>query len=229
VTAVHLPRLLQLSSPTLPVGAFSYSQGLEWAAENGFVVDEPSAHAWISGVLHGTVASWDAPYVAALMRSWRTADLADVATLNEHFVASRETRELRSECVQMGQAMVESLRDWPGYPTEWLDRLTALSTAERLAYPTCWTSAAVCANVPCLDGVTAYVWGWLENIVMAAIKAVPLGQRAGQRILLALGSHIPDVAVAAIGSPTGQCSNFLPGYTLASMHHEHQYTRLFRS
>lgn len=229
MTAVYLPRLLQLSSPTLPVGAFSYSQGLEWAAENGIIADETSARVWIGDVLHGTVATWDAPYVAALMRAWRAAEFAEVGTLNERFVASRETRELRSECVQMGQAMIESLRDWPGYPIEWLERLTALARADRLAFPTCWTSAAVCANVPVIDGVTAYLWSWLENAVMAAIKAVPLGQRAGQRILLALGGQIPGVAVAALDAPTGQCFNFLPGYALASMHHEHQYTRLFRS
>jgi urease accessory protein len=224
-----LPRLLQLSSPALPVGAFSYSQGLEWVAENGIVTDEASAERWIGSVLHATVASWDAPYVAAMMRSWQASDLSEIATLNDRFVASRETRELRSECVQMGQAMLETLRDWPGFPREWLDCLSVHSRSERLAFPTGWTSAAVYANVPVRDGVTAYLWCWLENAVMAAIKAVPLGQRAGQRILLALGDRISDLAVAAMSAPVEDCANFLPGFTLASMQHEHQYTRLFRS
>ena len=224
-----LPRLLQLSSPALPVGAFSYSQGLEWAAENAIVTDEASAEDWIGSVLHGTVTSWDAPYVAAMMRSWQAADLPGIAMLNERFVASRETRELRSECVQMGQAMVETLRDWAGFPHDWLDSLSVTARSERLAFPTGWTSAAVYANVPVLDGVTAYLWCWLENAVMAAIKAVPLGQRAGQRILLTLGDRISESAAAAMNTPIEECANFLPGFILASMHHEHQYTRLFRS
>jgi len=227
--SVHLPRLLQLASLALPVGAFSYSQGFEWAVESGAVRDEESARDWIEYVLTAGIAGWDMPYVASMLHAWHAPDLGHIAVLNEAFVASRETRELRSECVQMGRAMLEALRDWPGVSPDWLRCLDALAARDRLGFATGWTAAAGEGGVPVLDGTIAYAWSWLENTVMTAIKAVPLGQRAGQRLLLSLGERLPGLARAAIEMPVDQCTNFLPGFTLASMHHENQYTRLFRS
>ena len=223
-----LAPLLQLASPTLPVGAFSYSSGLEWAVVAGQVRDEASARDWITAVLEEGVAVWDAPWVAALMRAWAADAAATVAALNARFLASRETRELRAETAQMGRAMLAVLQDGE-LPAATAALLARLEQDDGLAYPTAWAAAAVFRGVAVEDALVAYLWAWLENMVMAALKTVPLGQRAGQRLLTGLGERLGGLAADAAARPLDQCRNLLPGFTLASMHHETQYTRLFRS
>jgi urease accessory protein len=221
-------RLLQLSSPTLPVGAYTYSQGLEWAAEAGTVTDEASASAWIGGLMHSAVARFEAPLTAALLAAWTRGDDATVARLNADFLASREAAELRAETVQMGYSLVRLLRDLPafgGVPGR-VDRLVALDTP---AFPTAWAAAASAWQIPAREALPAYLWAWLENQVMAAIKVVPLGQSAGQRLLARLGEDIPALATTALSLPEAEWSNFTPGLALASCRHETQYSRLFRS
>lgn len=221
-------RLLQLSSPTLPVGAYTYSQGLEWAAEAGTVTDEASASAWIGGLMHSAVARFEAPLAAALLAAWQAGDDATVVRLNADFLASREAAELRAETVQMGYSLVRLLRDLPAFRTApgRLDRLLAIDTP---AFPTAWTAAASAWQIPAREALPAYLWAWLENQVMAAIKVVPLGQSAGQRLLARLGEDIPALATTALSLPEAEWSNFTPGLALASCHHETQYSRLFRS
>jgi urease accessory protein len=229
VTRAPLARLLQLSSPTLPVGAYSYSQGLEWAVSAGAIRDEASAGDWIETVLEHGVAAWDAVWVAALMRSCAAGAYAEVAGLNERFLASRETRELRAETVQTGRSMLELLRDAGELSPAALGLLAALDADAGLAYPTAWSAAAVARGIGVPDALVAYLWSWLENSVLAALKTVPLGQRAGQRLLTRLGARLEPLATRAAAQPLDRCSNLLPGFTLASMYHETQYTRLFRS
>jgi urease accessory protein len=229
VTRAALARLLQLSSPTLPVGSYSYSQGLEWAVSSGAIHDETSAGEWIEAVLEHGVAAWDASWVAALMRAAGAGAYAQVAALNERFLASRETRELRAETVQTGKSLLELLRDSGELPAAALHTLEALDAGEGLAYPTAWSTAAVARGIDVEDALVAYLWSWLENSVLAALKSVPLGQRAGQRLLTRLGARLEDLAADAAARPLDRCRNLLPGFTLASMHHETQYTRLFRS
>lgn len=221
-------RLLQLSSPTLPVGAYTYSQGLEWAAEAGTVTDEASAGAWIGGLMHSAVARFEAPLAARLLAAWTAGDDATVARLNADFLASRESAELRAETVQMGYSLVRLLRDLPAFravPGR-VERLDAIDTP---AFPTAWTAAASAWQIPAREALPAYLWAWLENQVMAAIKVVPLGQSAGQRLLATLGEDIPTLATAALTLPEDDWSNFTPGLALASCRHETQYSRLFRS
>ena len=223
-----LIRLLQLTSPTLPVGAYTYSQGLEWATENGTVQNEAGAAQWIGDALAHNLARFEAPLAAALMQAWRDGDDARVAELNADFNASRETMELRAETVQMGYSLVRLLGDLDAFAAlpGWRDRLLAL---DEPAFPAAWTAAAAAWCVPADQAIAAYLWAWLENQVMAAVKAVPLGQSAGQRLLSELGATIPALAEAAIALPEDQWSNFNPGLALASSRHETQYTRLFRS
>jgi urease accessory protein len=229
VTRAPLARLLQLASPTLPVGAYSYSQGLEWAVTTRAVRDEAGVRDWIGTVLEHGVAAWDAPWVAALMRALACGADAEVAELNERFLASRETRELRAETLQTGRSLYELLRDNSGLPAGTLAALAALDAAEVLAYPTAWSAAAVAGGLAVEDALVAYLWSWLENAVLAALKTVPLGQRAGQRLLTELGGRLEALVALASACPPERCRNLLPGYALASMHHETQYTRLFRS
>lgn len=223
-----LIRLLQLTSPTLPVGAYTYSQGLEWAAENGTVKNEAGAARWIGDALAHNLACFEAPLAAALMQAWRDGDDARVSELNADFNASRETMELRAETVQMGYSLVRLLGDLDAFAQieGWRDRLLAVDDP---AFPTAWTAAAAAWQVPADQAIAAYLWAWLENQVMAAVKAVPLGQSAGQRLLATLGETIPELAQRAVTLPEAQWSNFNPGLALASSRHETQYTRLFRS
>ncbi len=229
MTRTALPRLLQLVSATLPVGAYSYSQGLEWAVGSGAVRDETSAGAWIEAVLEHGVAAWDAPWVAALMRAAARGAREEIAELNERFLAGRETRELRAETAQTGRSLLELLRDGGALAPAALHDLEALDAGGGLAFPTAWSAAAVARGIAVEDALVGYLWSWLENSVLAALKTVPLGQRAGQRLLTRLGGRLEALAAAAAARPVDHCSNLLPAFALASMHHETQYTRLFRS
>ena len=224
-----LARLLQLASAALPVGAYSYSQGLEWAVGCGAVADEKSAHDWLEIVLEHGVAAWDAPSVAALMRACDAGDETRISALNERFLASRETRELLAETVQTGNALLDLVRDSGDLPQRILWVLEGLGASDGIAYPTAWAAAASARGIPVEDALVAYLWSWLENAVLAAIKTVPLGQRAGQRLLTRLGARLAGLAADAAACPPERCRNLLPGFALASMHHETQYTRLFRS
>jgi len=223
-----LVRLLQLTSPALPVGAYTYSQGLEWAVECGQIRRESDAAVWIGDGLVWNVASFEAPLLAALHRAWSDGDDDEVVRLDADFVASRESMELRAETLQMGYSLVRLLRDLDAFAalSGWRARLLAL---EEPAFPTAWAAAAAAWRLPVKPAVTAYLWTWLENQVMAAVKAVPLGQSAGQRLLADLGARIPEYADRAAVLPESEWSNFNPGLALASSRHETQYTRLFRS
>ena len=204
---MSLARLLQLASPTLPVGAYSYSQGLEAAVEAGVVHDAESAQRWIGDVLEFSVGAMEAPLL------WRMLNGEDC---NEAFLASRESAELRAETVQMGASLAKLLKD--------LD----LGEAEG-AFPAVYAYAAGKLEIAPGDALIAYLWSWLENQVMAALKAVPLGQTDGQRILLALGERIAPLATEAAALDDDELGAFAPGFALLCARHETQYSRLFRS
>jgi len=217
-------RLLQLASPTLPVGAYCYSQGLEWAVEAALVHDQASAQQWIGGLLEETIGRFEAPLVARLQRAWAAADDRQVQGLNADFLASRESSELRAETVQMGYSLRRLLHELDDLPLP-----PAFDAMSEVAFPVAWALAAEVWAVPVRDSLTGYLWSWCENQVMAALKAVPLGQAAGQRLLLALGSRVPGVVEQALVLPEERWSNFAPGLALACSRHEMQYSRLFRS
>ncbi len=225
--SLQLARLLQLASPALPVGAYTYSQGLEWAVESGIIRDEATAGRWIADLLEHGIGCFEAPLVAALMAAWSTGDLAEVECLNAEFLASRESAELRAETVQMGFSLRRLLRDLRD------DSLISVAqTVDRwpeVAFPTVWAGIAAAWRIDPEAALTAYLWSWAENQVMAALKAVPLGQAAGQRLLADLGGKIPAVTVNRKNWPKSKWSNFTPGFAIACARHETQYSRLFRS
>jgi len=225
--SLALMRLLQLSSPALPVGAYTYSQGLEWAVHAGAVTDEASAGRWIGELLELGIGRFEAPLLVALMGAWTAADSAEISRLNADFLASRESAELRAETLQMGYSLrrlLGELRDSA------LDSLVErLAPIEELAFPTVWAGLAVASKIEPSAAVAAYLWSWAENQVMAALKSVPLGQAAGQRLLADLGRRIAPVAEAALQLPEAAWSNFMPAFAIASAGHETQYSRLFRS
>jgi len=206
---MSLARLLQLASPTLPVGAYSYSQGLEAAIEAGIVKDAKTAQEWIADVLELSVARMEAQVLRAQIA-------APTQALNDFFVATRETAELRAETLQMGQALCRLLAD-----------LAIPVPIEEPAFPTSFAIAVRHWSIEPKEAITAYLWSWLENQVLAAVKAVPLGQTAGQKILLALGDRLSELAGLEI--PEENWTNFTPGLAYLSSKHETQYSRLFRS
>jgi urease accessory protein len=225
--SLRLTRLLQLASPTLPVGAYTYSQGLEWAVESGVIRDEATAGRWIADLLDHGIGQFEAPLVFALMAAWTAGDLAEVECLNAEFLASRETAELRAETAQMGFSLRRLLRDLRD------DSLSGVAAGiedfPEVAFPVAWSGIAAAWRISPDAAVTAYLWSWAENQVLAALKAVPLGQAAGQRLLADLGGRIPAAAVNAQNRPKSAWSNFTPGFAIACARHETQYSRLFRS
>ena len=240
--SLQLSRLLQLASPALPVGAYTYSQGLEWAVESGVIRDEAGAGRWIADLLQHGIGRYEAPLVSALMAAWTVAatsdtvgaagvaDVVDVAAirrLNAEFLSSRESAELRAETVQMGfslRRLLHDLRD------ESLAGVSGVVDAlPEVAFPTVWAALAAAWHIAPQPALVAYLWSWAENQVMAALKAVPLGQAAGQRLLASLGQQIPAIAASAAGLPEESWSNFTPAFAIACARHETQYSRLFRS
>jgi urease accessory protein len=215
-------RLLQLASPSLPVGAYSYSQGLEAAVEAGVVRDAESALRWIGEVLDLSLASMEAPLLVRLIAAWERGDPEAVARWNAEAIASRETSELRAETLQMGYSLAKLLRDLEA-PTEAIDAM------EEVAYPTAFAFAVAAWKLPARDAVATYLFAWVENQVLAAVKCVPLGQTDGQRLMLALGERIAPLAEAAFTREDGELANFAPGLAILSARHETQYSRLFRS
>lgn len=204
---MSLARLLQLASPTLPVGAYSYSQGLEAAIEAGIVRDAASAERWIGDLLELSMAKMEAPLLWRMMHG---------EALDELFLASRETAELRAETLQMGFSLKKLLSELglgevPG---------------DEVCYPAAYAYAVQQLQIDFRQALLAYLWSWLENQVMAAVKAVPLGQTAGQKMLLSLGKRLEPLAEAM---PGAEPCNFTPGLAVLSARHETQYSRLFRS
>ena len=224
--ALGLARLLQLASPTLPVGAYSYSQGLESACDDGSIHDARSAQAWISAALHFGVARMEAPIWVRLHAAWSAQDALQLAHWNAWFLATRETAELRAETTQMGWSLTNLLAALDVPHTMSIASLQQLDTP---SFPAAYTFAVVQWAIPAEDALLAYLWAWLENQVMAALKAVPLGQTDGQKILLTLGAALPQVVTQAFAMPDDGLANFLPGFAIRCSQHETQYSRLFRS
>ena len=220
-------RLMQLVSPALPVGAYTYSQGLEWAVESDRIRDEATAGVWIGDLLRHGIGRFEAPLVASLMTHWRVGNAAEIARLNADFLASRESAELRTETVQMGFSLNRLLADLHDPALETLR--AELARLPEIAFPTVWSGLAAAWQIDPQAAVGGYLWAWAENQVMAALKAVPLGQAAGQRLLAELGQAVPAIAGKSLTLPEDEWSNLTPAFALSCARHETQYSRLFRS
>lgn len=221
-----LLRLMWLASPALPVGGFSYSDGLEAAVDAGRATDEASAGHWLVDQLQLVLARADLPLLRAAVEAWQADDRAAVAALNEWALATRETAELRQQTEQMGRSMADWLRlhaaDDPRRPT-----LAALRPAP--AWPIAYALAGALSGAEPRDILLAFAFGWAENAVAAAVRAVPLGQSAGQRILSRLADAIPAAVEHALHRPPDDRQSFAPMLAILSSRHEIQYSRLFRS
>ena len=186
MTPAALLQLMRLASPSLPVGGFSYSEGVESAVETRRVVDETTAERWLVDQLHLGLARSDLPVVALALAAWRDGDDEAVASLNQWFATTRETAELRQQAEQMGRSLATWLQH-RGADTR-LGRLEALRPAP--TWPVAFALAAADSEATPRDVLVAFAAGWAENMVQATMKAVPLGQLAAQRLLIALSAEI---------------------------------------
>lgn len=222
-------QLMQLASPALPVGGFSYSEGLEAAVDSGQVSNEAQAQAWLLDQLPLAFGRADLPACASAMQAWLANDMARILVLNDWVLTTRETHEFRLQTEQMGRSLLAWLGNKPptaSSPTQ-LAALAALQPAP--SWPIAFALAAVQTGAPPREALLAHAFGWAENMVSAAIKSVPLGQSAGQRILHALSAAIPAVVDAALVMTDDQRQAFTPMLAILSAQHEAQYSRLFRS
>ena len=232
-TDAALLQLIWLASPALPVGGFAYSEGLEAAVESARIRDEATAADWLADQLHLCLSRADLPVVAEAITAWRAGDLARIARLDAWVLASRESAELRRQTEQMGRSLLEWLRTVrpelvEGPAARWASTGSA-RTEVGLTYPVAFALAAAASGAPVRDCLLSFAFGWAENMMQAAIKSVPLGQGAGQRILLRLAADIPAAVdrAAVLGEEDRQA--FAPMLAILSARHETQYSRLFRS
>ena len=235
-SAMHdasLMQLMWLASPALPIGGFSYSECLEAAVEHGLVSTEVQATPWLINQLQLSLARSELPAVAQAIAAWQANDLERVAALNRWVLQTRESSELRAQSAQMGKSLLEWLKN---HTTVNATQIAALSEhckdalgASQPTYPVVFALAASGTDAPVRASLLAFAFGWAENMVQAAIKAVPLGQSAGQRILSALAAEIPGAVDHALGVTDETRQAFAPMLAILSGQHEVQYSRLFRS
>ena len=221
-----LARLLHLSSQTLPIGGYSHSQGLESAIERRVVTDEASLARWISDCLDYSLGSFEIPCLLSMLAAWTAEDWALIAALNDDYLASRESAELRLAAVQMGHSLRALLKVLPDLPPAMSAQLNALAEP---SLPCAWSAAVNAWRIAPVDAAVGYLWSWAENQVLVAMKTLPLGQSAGHRLLVALGPRLSQVAEACVASAAEPWSNFAPGLAILCSQHETQYSRLFRS
>ncbi len=223
MASTSLLHLLHLVSPALPVGAYAYSQGLEYAVEEGWLKDDAALQNWLANLMSHSLAYLDVPVLRRCYSAWQQGDIESVNHWNDTARACRETNELLLEDEQLGQALNRLLvslqvphserelyRSTPGFGCQ-------------------FALAGVHWDVDLDELAQGLVWSWLENQVAAATKIVPLGQTHAQKLLVELMPQVQETCERAQGVKDEEIGLSLPGLAMASCLHERQYTRLFRS
>ena len=221
-----LLRLMTWMSPSFPVGAFTYSHGLEWAVEQGEVTDAESLHQWLLDVLHHGSGRGDAVLLA---EAWRrvTGEGPDLSDLVDLALALNPSAERLLESESQGKAFVKAAKaGWPVLAECGADRAKDIS---RAPYPVAVGAVAGLSGIALEDALAAYLHGLCANLVSAGVRLVPLGQSDGVRVLAALEGEILSRADWAATAPFEALGGFAPLIDISSMKHETQYTRLFRS
>jgi urease accessory protein len=223
IDATALARLLQLVSPALPIGAFAYSQGLEQAVAAGWICNEDDTAAWLDGLLDHAFGTLDLPVLARLIAAWRDGDDAAVARWSDWLLACRPTRETRAEDRQLGGSLARVLVT--------LGVAEAKGWAERddVTHAAMFALAVSRFRIPTQVAMIGFAFAWAESLASAAVRLVPLGQSAGQRLLAAAGAAIPAAVARALALVDDELGAAAPGQAVASALHETLYSRLFRS
>jgi urease accessory protein len=220
-----LLRLLQLASPALPIGAFAYSQALEGAVEAGWVSDEESARRWIVGLLDEVLAPLDLAVLVRVHAACAAGDRARALRWCAFLHACRASAELEAEDHQLGLALgrtleAQGMADAPAFVAE---------AGAALSYPVLFALAARRWEIPARAAAAGFAFAWAEAQVGAALRLVPLGQSAGQRILSAVVAVVPAAVERALALDDDELGAAAPAHAVASAQHETQYSRLFRS
>ncbi len=223
--ATELLQLIWLASPALPVGGFSYSEALEAAIDHEHVHDEASCADWLADQLHLSQARGDMALMAQAIPAWQCMNSQRLKELSQWVHTTRETHEMRLQTEQMGR----SLLDWLRIQNKATEAALQLCSELRPTYPMAMSLALSLANAPLDSALQAYAFGWAENMTQAALKAVPLGQVSGQKILARLAQEIPEAVQHAIALSDDERQAFCPMLAVMSARHETQYSRLFRS
>jgi len=221
-----LYRLMTWLSPSYPLGAFSYSHGLEYAVETGLVRDDEALGDWAATAVRFGAGRSDG---ALLVASWRAATACDRAALDEVAElasAWRGTAETALESRAQGAAFLTTTRT--AWPHPLLDAL-ALRHRGELSLPVAVGAAAAAHEVPLAAALTAYLHAFAGTLVSAGVRLIPLGQSAGQRLVAALEPVIAEAARSLLAAPLDEIGTAAPVIDRCSMRHETQYTRLFRS
>ncbi len=218
-----LLNLMRLTSPSLPIGAFAYSQGLEFACDQQWVVNEKTALDWIAGLMRNSQTYLDIPILMRLYKAWQTDSYDSIKYWSTFLRASRESQELRDEDQYLGKALSKLLIDLN------VQQASKIVDKPYLTYITAFALASVNWKVSYHDCCMGYCWAWCENQVNAAIKLIPLGQTAGQKMISSLISEIPAAIETASVLSDEDIGSTAVGLGIASANHETQYSRLFRS
>ena len=223
--AASFLQLLWLASPALPVGGFAYSEGFEAFVSRDYETSEAAASDWLVNQLHLSLSRGDLAVLSRAVPAWRCGDKARLSELNAWVLQTRESSELRMQTEQMGRSLVEWLRNDPKADPDQVETCAALPPT----YPLAFALAASGTQAGVEEVMLAFAFGWAENMTQAAIKAIPLGQSAGQRILARLAAEIPAAVEHATGLGDDERQAFCPMLAILSAQHETQYSRLFRS
>jgi urease accessory protein len=226
LSAHSLLQLMWLASPALPVGGFSYSEGLEAAVEAGLVTTETQTASWLLDQLHLGLARGELAVASKAFKAWQREDFATITELNAWVTTTREASEMRLQAEQMGRSLVEWLKN-RGVTDQRVAQLGALKPAP--TWPVAFALAAAQTGAPWRESLLSLAFSWAENMMQAALKAVPLGQSAGQRVLSQLSAAIPGAVDHAMQLMDSERQAFTPMLAILSAQHETQYSRLFRS
>ncbi|MDX1434993.1 MAG: urease accessory UreF family protein [Gammaproteobacteria bacterium] len=218
-----LVRLLQLASAASPVGSFALSEALEHAVFDGLVHDEASARDWIGGLLRHATCALDVPLLIRMHAAWSEGRDDAALGASAWLLACRESAELRSGDRRQGQALLRVLHG------AGVAAAGTLLRDQRVGYACAFALAADTLGIAPPAAGVAFAYAWLENLTLAAVKLVPLGQIAGQRMLFDLGSEIPDLCASAARREPDDIAAGAPGQALASALHESQATRIYQS
>jgi urease accessory protein len=219
-----LYRLMAWLSPSYPIGAFSYSGGIEWAVETGDIRDAATLQDWIAAMLTQGSGFCDAVLFAETHRLAAADGRAALAAVAELASALASSKERHLETTAQGRAFLDTTR--AAWPCAALDALTSLP---EVALPVAAGTACAGHAIPLVPALAAYLHAQAATLISAGVRLVPLGQTDGQRILAALEPVVAAVAARAIATPLAELGGAAFRADLASMRHETQYTRLFRS
>jgi urease accessory protein len=224
-TERDLLRLMQLSSASLPVGGYSYSQGLEFAVEAGWIGNAEQTFDWCELLFENSIAVVDLPLLIRLADAVKSENRQKFIYWNATVLACRETSELCLTETAMGAALIRLLRQLEVD----LDYWQIILEGEQISFIAAFALVANYWKINNDGLLVGYCWSWLENQVAAATKLVPLGQTAAQKLLIALGDNTHNIIVQAKMIDDRDIGASLPGLAMASAWHETQYSRLFRS